>query len=129
MRMRAALVGNLEKVMAEDLDDAETAVTGGMKRATDGLKGELRGQVQRAGLGRKLSNAWRGQTYPKGGKSLGAAGLVYSKAPKIHAAYNKGGVIRSKSGGWLAIPTEAAGQRAFRQRQTPARKEQSHGRH
>jgi hypothetical protein len=46
----AAFKGDLRKLLAEAVRAAETAVTEGVKRATDGLKGELRQQVTNAGL-------------------------------------------------------------------------------
>ncbi|NBO18992.1 MAG: hypothetical protein EBV03_07170, partial [Proteobacteria bacterium] len=51
------------------------------------------------------------KVYPKGKKSLDAAGFIYSKAPKLIRAFNDGVVIRSKDGWWLAIPTDAAPKR------------------
>ena len=46
---------------------------------------------------------------PKGTTSIGAAALVWSKAPAIVGAHDTGPLIRSKTGFWLAIPTPAAG--------------------
>ncbi|MCS0501382.1 DUF6441 family protein [Ancylobacter mangrovi] len=103
--------GDLRKIMAAEVGDAASAVTRGIGAATDGLKGDLRGQVESAGLGRRLANAWRGERYPSrpGVTSLRAAGLVYSNAPDIIAAFDSGTPIRSKDGFFLAIPTAAAG--------------------
>ena len=67
--------------MAAELKAAETAVTTGIRVATEGLKTELRGQITGAGLGTRLANTWRGELYPKGQPSIGAAGYVWSKAP------------------------------------------------
>ncbi len=80
-----------------------------MRRATDGLKAELRGQVTGAGLGERLARTWRSEIYPRAGTSLTAAGLVWSKAPKLVRAFAYGALIRSRNGLFLAIPTEAAG--------------------
>ena len=80
-RLVAALSGNLQELMAAELKAARHAVTTGVRDATDGLKSELRGQITSAGLGARLANTWRGEVYPKGRESLGAAGLVYSRAP------------------------------------------------
>ncbi|TQE92628.1 MAG: hypothetical protein FKY71_19610, partial [Spiribacter salinus] len=51
----------------------------------------------------------RAETWPKGTTSIGAASLVWSKAPAIVGAHDTGPLIRSKTGFWLAIPTPAAG--------------------
>jgi hypothetical protein len=109
VRIEAALLGDLRKVMAAEVKAAERAVTLSIREATDGLKSELRGQVTGAGLGERLAKTWRGEVYPKGQQSIAAAGLVWSKAPKIVRAFNDGAVIRSRRGFFLAIPTEAAG--------------------
>ncbi len=83
-----------------------------MREAGTGLKTAWRVQITGAGLGRRLANSIRSQTYPKAGESLNAAALVWSKAPVIVGAHDTGPLIRSKDGFWLAIPTEAAGKSA-----------------
>jgi len=109
MKFQVTTVGDLGKLMAEEIKAAEKTVTSGVSQATDGLKTELRTQVTSARLGTRLSRTWRGQVYPKGKNSIQAAGLVWSKAPGIIRVYEEGTTIRSKSGMFLAIPTEAAG--------------------
>jgi hypothetical protein len=109
MRIAVALAGELDKAMAEEAKAAERAVTAAIREATDGLKSELRGQITGAGLGQRLARTWRSELYPKGQPSIGAAGLVWSKAPGIIRVYEDGAVIRSTKGLFLAIPTEAAG--------------------
>lgn len=106
MRLTAAIMGDLNKVMADELSAAEKAVSQGVHQATDGLKGELRGQVTKAGLGTRLSQSWQSQLYPKSGQSINAAGFVYNKVPEIISAFADGVTIRSKQGRFLAIPTE-----------------------
>jgi hypothetical protein len=95
--------------MAAEVKAGEKAVTAAMREAGTGLKTAWRGQITGAGLGRRLANSIRSQTYPKAGESLNAAALVWSKAPVIVGAHDTGPLIRSKDGFWLAIPTEAAG--------------------
>ncbi len=99
--------------LAKGLSDAETdaarSVTGAMREVTDGLKSDLRADVADAGLGQRLANTWRGKTYPEGGVSLEAASFVWSKAPNIVDAFDRGVTIQSSRGFWLAIPTPAAG--------------------
>ena len=63
----------------------------------------------RPGLGERLSRTWRGKTFPEVGESAEAAAYVWSRAPKIVDAFDRGVVIRSTRGLFLAIPTAAAG--------------------
>ncbi len=111
MRLQAALIGDLNKIMKQELSDAEKAVSSGMREATDGLKNAMRAQVASAGLGQKLEKSWRGDVYPKGKDSVNAAGHVYTKAAKIMEGFEKATVIRSPDGWWLAIPSENAPKR------------------
>ena len=128
MRLRAAIQGDLNALLQAELGVAERAVTVGIRAATDGLKTELRGQITGAGLGARLANTWRGEIYPKSGQSIGAAGYVWSKAPGLVRLYAEGGIIRSKQGLFLAIPTPAAGRFGDgRQKITPGAWERIHG--
>jgi hypothetical protein len=128
MRLQAALRGDLNELLKAEIRDAERAVTNGIREATDGLKTELRGQITGAGLGTRLANTWRGEVYPKGQPSIGAAGFVWSKAPGLVRMYAEGAVIRSKQGLFLAIPTPAAGKYGdARQKITPGAWERIHG--
>jgi hypothetical protein len=109
MRIEAALSGSLSEILDAERRAVEQAVTAGVRAAAEGLKAELRAQVTGAGLGQRLARTWRSASYPKGGTSLGAAALVWSKAPDIVRVFDQGAVIRSRRGLWLAIPTAAAG--------------------
>ncbi len=126
-RLVAELSGNLQELMSAELKAARHAVTTGVRDATVGLKGELRGQITSAGLGARLANTWRGEVYPKGRESLGAAGLVYSRAPVVVAAHDEGALIRSKNGFWLSIPLPAAGTGPRGKRITPGLWERMRG--
>lgn len=111
MRLEAAITGNLHKFMQKQKEAAEAAVTAGVTEITNNIKNGLRAQVQSSGLGPRLAKSWQSKIYPKGQKSIEAAGWVFSKAPKIIRAFNDGVLIRSKHGFFLAIPTEAAPKR------------------
>lgn len=111
MRIEAAITGNLHKFMEQQKAAAEAAVTAGVAEVTERIKNDLRGQVTGAGLGNKLAKSWQAKLYPKGQKSISAAGWVFSKAPKLIRAFNEGALIKSKDGFFLAIPTEAAPKR------------------
>lgn len=95
----------LAKGLTEAEGDAARSVTSTMREVTEGLKGDLRADVVDAGLGQRLANTWRGKTYPEGGVSLEAASFVWSKAPNIVDAFDRGVTIKSARGFWLAIPT------------------------
>ena len=84
-------------------------------------------QITQAGLGRRLANSIRSQTCHKAGESLGAAALIWSKAPAIIGAHDTGPLIRSKDGFWLAIPTAAAGKGLKGGRITPGEWERRRG--
>src|SRR5690606_26040961 len=108
-RIVAAIQGDLRKHMAAEIKGAEKAITTAVRIAGAGLKADWRGQIMAAGLGPRLSRTIRDQYYPKSGESISAAALVYSRASKIVDAFNRGVVIRSSEGFWLAIPTDLAG--------------------
>lgn len=127
MRIRLTTQGDLRALMQAEYKAGERAVSGAMRGVAAEVKADWRGQVQRAGLGRRLSNAIRGEAYPKGDVSMGAAALIWTKAPKIIGAFEKGAVIRSASGFWLAIPTDAAGKGRYGRRMTPGDWEKRHG--
>jgi len=128
MRLQAAIQGDLKALLKAELGAAERAVSAGIREATDGLKTELRSQITGAGLGTRLANTWRGEVYPKGQPSIGTAGYVWSKAPRLVGLYAEGAVIRSKQGLFLAIPTPAAGRFGDGRRKiTPGTWERIHG--
>ncbi|MEK6747500.1 MAG: DUF6441 family protein [Pseudomonadota bacterium] len=111
MQLEAAITGNLHKFMEQQKAAVEAAVTAGIAKITTSIKDDLRVQVVNAGLGQKLAKSWQAKFYPKGQKSISAAGWVFSKAPKLIRAFNEGALIKSKDGFFLAIPTEAAPKR------------------
>jgi hypothetical protein len=127
MKLNITISPNLAAIMAGEIKAGEKAVTAAMRAAGAQLKSDWRGQITQAGLGRRLGNSIRNQTYPKAGESLDAAALVWSKAPMIIGAHDTGPLIRSKDGFWLAIPTEAAGKGARGGRITPGEWERRRG--
>lgn len=109
MRVSATVDGNLRLILADEVNMGEQAVSGAVSRLGAAVKAAWRGQVASAGLGTRLSNSIRHEVYPKGRPSLNAAALIFTKAPKIIAAFEGGALIVGKSGNWLAIPLPAAG--------------------
>lgn len=101
--------GDLNDLMRSEFLAGERAVTSAIRAAGQTLKANWRGQITGTGLGSRVANAVRADSYPKGQASLNAAAMVWTKAPKITAAHEKGALIRAHNGYWLAIPTKAAG--------------------
>ncbi|WP_057465049.1 DUF6441 family protein [Pseudovibrio sp. POLY-S9] len=104
MKLLVKVNGSPEDLMVKELELAEHAVTKGIRSAGWGLKEDWRSQIQSAGLGTKLARTIRQQSYPLRGKSLKAASLVYSRASKVVDAHDRGVLIRSNDGFFLAIP-------------------------
>jgi hypothetical protein len=127
MKLNLDISPDLVAVMVAEIKAGERAVSAAMREAGSKLKTAWRGQITGAGLGQRLANSIRSQTYPKVGESLSAAALVWSKAPQIINAHDAGKMIRSKSGFWLAIPTAAAGKGPRGRRITPSEWEQRRG--
>lgn len=127
MKLGLTISPDLIAVMAAEISAGEKAVTKAIRQSGTDLKAAWRGQITGAGLGRRLSNSIRSQSYPKSGDSLQAAALVWSKAPVIVGAHDAGPLIRSKNGFWLAIPTPAAGKGLKGGRITPAEWERRRG--
>jgi len=127
MKLDLTISPDLIAVMAAEISAGEKAVTKAIRQSGTDLKVAWRGKITGAGLGRRLSNSIRSQTYPKSGDSLQAAALVWSKAPVIVGAHDAGPLIRSKNGFWLAIPTPAAGKGLKGGRITPAEWERRRG--
>ena len=125
------------KVVAEGIDDPKVGIVAATEKVNPKMSAcvdaalitqmNRRGQITGAGLGRRLANSIRSQTYPKTGESLNAATLVWSKAPEIVGAHDAGPLIRSKDGFWLAIPLDAAGKSLRGGRITPGEWERRRG--
>ncbi|RDC67480.1 hypothetical protein DLJ49_20900 [Rhodovulum sp. 12E13] len=109
MKLKLDVTPDLAALMAAEIKAGERAVTTAMREAGGQLKTDWRRQITGAGLGQRLAKSIRAETWPKGTTSIGAASLVWSKAPAIVGAHDTGPLIRSKTGFWLAIPTPAAG--------------------
>lgn len=101
-------------------------VKSAITETADQLQARLRVDTTTA-LGPRVANAWRREVYPPARPSVRSAGLVYTKAPDIIDAFNKGVPIRGKSGNWLAIPLEAAGTGPRGKRMTPEMFERTRG--
>jgi hypothetical protein len=108
VRLGARIVGDLRKVLADEVRAGERAAMTAIRAETDQVKAELRRQVAPAfsGNARGIANAWRSMIFPRSGQSLRPAGLVWTKVPNVIDAFDRGAVIRAKGGRkFLAIPT------------------------
>ena len=127
MKLDVSFSPDLVALMRAEVAAGQKAVSTTMAQAGASLKLAWRTQITSAGLGARLANTIRAQTYPKGRNSLDAAALVWSNAPVIIGAHDTGPLIRSASGFWLAIPLPAAGKALGGKRITPAMWEQKTG--
>jgi hypothetical protein len=127
MKLKLNVDPDIAAMMQAEVLAGERAVTAAMRQAGSDLKADWRGQITGAGLGQRLARSIRNKTYPERGESLGAAAFIWSKAPKIIRAHDRGMLIRSKRGLYLAIPTEAAGKGRGGARLTPGEWEQRRG--
>ena len=127
MKLDISFTPDLVAMMRAKVAAGQKAVSTTMAQAGAGLKSAWRAQITGAGLGQRLANTIRSQTYPKGRNSLDAAALVWSNAPVIIGAHDTGPLIRSASGFWLAIPLPAAGKALGGKRMTPGMWEQKTG--
>jgi len=127
MKLNDDITPDLAALMAAEIKAGEQAVTAAMREAGAGLKQDWRSQITQAGLGRRLANSIRSQTYPRSRESLNAAALVWSKAPEIIEAHDTGPLIRSNDGFWLAIPLPAAGKGARGKALSPGEWERRRG--
>jgi hypothetical protein len=96
--------------LAEAIQGSEShlagVITDAMRGATTTLKSVLRDQITGAGLGQRLANTWRAETYPGSGNALNPAGYAWSAAPEIVDAFSRGATIRPLGDHkYLWIPT------------------------
>lgn len=114
MRIQVNFDPDLRQIMAAEAMSGEIAVTRSMRLAGRAVKANWRDQITRAGLGQRLPRTIRDKAFPETGESIDAAALIWSKAPEIVGAFDRGVTIRSKDGFYLAIPLPAAGPRGRR---------------
>jgi len=106
LQLRATVFGDLPEFMKEETARGASAVSRGIDVTTISLKAALRAQITAAFGSQRLANTWQSEEFPKLPKtSLGAASVVYSKAPHIIEAFEQATVIKSAKGFWLAIPS------------------------
>jgi len=114
MRVAIDVDADWRNFARSEIRSGEIAVTQAIRTAGKTLVEIWRQQIMQAGLGQRLANSIRDQSYPRGQPSLNAATIVYTKAPKLIGSFERGAVIQGKTGNWLAIPTKFAGPRRSR---------------
>jgi len=107
MRVQAAILGDLRKIMAEEGERVGGAVGAAVREATNGLRQDWAGNINEAGLG-KLSKSVRRKIYVNASDPLSTTGFVYisgASARKAVEAFEFGAIIRPTGSRYLAIPT------------------------
>ncbi len=127
MKLKIDFDPDLVAMLQAEVRAGERAVKAAMAEAGGELKQAWRAQITGAGLGHRLPRTIRNRTYPQQGDSLDAAAFVWSNAPEIIGAHDRGVLIRSKAGFWLAIPLPAAGKGRGGARLTPGEWEKRRG--
>ncbi|MFZ4410572.1 MAG: DUF6441 family protein [Paracraurococcus sp.] len=115
----SAVLGDLRAGMEAEVRDAARAMRHGVERAGREVQAELRAQARSAGFtdrGRAVANAWRLSLYPPPAtaqRTLRHAALVWTNAPKLVDAFDRGLPVVARGGRYLAFPTpyNAAGGR------------------
>ena len=128
MKLGYETVGDIAKLLSDELKAAEQAAGASVHKAGLEIKADWRKQIVNAGLGTRLSQTIRSQTYPRDKESLRSASLVWSNAPHIISAHDEGTVIKTAGGHFLAVPQPAAGYASTaKKRWTPKEWERRHG--
>jgi hypothetical protein len=113
--MISARMDLLSPAMEKLIVQHETAAMRAMRWGAEGAQGDLRETTISAGLGSRVSNAWRMKVYPEQGRSLNPAAYIWSKAPRIIDAFDRGATIRPVNGAaYLWLPTKNVPRRRAR---------------
>lgn len=127
MRLKVEVKGSVDEILQAERRKGGVAVQKAMASISTQIKQAWRGQITGARLGTRLANTVRSEVYPRSRASMRSAAEVWTKAPQIIGAFERGAVIRAKNGFWLAIPLPAAGSARGRGRLTPAEWERRRG--
>lgn len=111
---RLALTGDFQRWHNQTREDVLKGIRYGAESMADYAKQELRSALVESGL--KLNpKTWQAEIYPAHGLAWEPVVFVYSKAPKIIAAFDEGGEIHARSG-YLAVPLPYYAEKLPRQR-------------
>lgn len=102
-----AKIESIRRALEQEKRAGERAVTRAIAAESEALRAQVRAQTAAAfgARSRGLVQAWRREVYPRGRPSLNAAANVFTKAPTIIDAFERGVTIRARGGRYLAIPT------------------------
>lgn len=107
MRFGMSIIGDIKKDIDRNISQFERSQRDAVKFSGDGMKNGWRRQVAQAGLGEKLPKSIRSKFYANRDDG-NPASMVFTKAPKIMRAFDKGINISSRRGKYMAIPTKFA---------------------
>jgi hypothetical protein len=100
---------DLKRQMEEELRAGQRAARAAIQQVGEETQGTLRDQA-RAGFPQaadRMARTWRLQVFPRPGvATLRPSALISSRSPTIADAFDRGAVIRAKSGKFLAVPTQ-----------------------
>lgn len=106
--VKVSVNGSLREMMAQRSAQFEEAVTEAVFATGADVKADWRSQVA-AKFGTRLGNTITYRGFPRVQASVNAVAEVFSRAPDIIAAHERGALIRANSGVYIAVPTAAAG--------------------
>lgn len=130
LRAEAPPPGEVGKLLDAETDALAKRIRGAVTKVTRSVVMKLRADVKRAfPKSRSLPTTWRSTIYPENeaSRTLTPAGYIFSKAPKIVAAFSDGATIRPVNGArylWIPLPDAYAGAGKAR---TPAQIERRFG--
>ena len=119
VRVDTADLGRIRDDLRREQRRVEESLTFARRVTAEALKKDLRAMVAGTSLGKRVANTWRSRSFSDQG--VDGAAFAWSKAPGIIAAFDKGSVIRSKSGKFLTIPTGFNQKRGHRGRGGPGK--------
>lgn len=128
MKLSVKVDGDVRAIYGTSIKEGKAAITRAVAGAGAALQTNWRAQVAAAGLGNKLARSVRKEVFPRNGTSMHPAAQVWSKAPTIIDAFERGVLVKSESGLFLAIPLPAAGKGLGNRKVTPAGWERRTGR-
>ena len=108
MRVRIGVEGDFDGIVREETAETSRRLRDGIRRASDALREDLRGQTVTAlPRGRGIANAWRSKVFPENPftVTLHPAAVVWSRAPNIISAFDEGKPITAKRSRFLCWPT------------------------
>lgn len=111
-----AIRGNLQKTLASRQNAHLNGLAAGSKEAADLTKSQLGRDAMAAGLGKRVAFTFRGDVYPKSGRSFSPTVLVYNKAPHIAVSHADGPTVRPEFSDFMPIPIDGSPADGLRRR-------------